>query len=367
MLTRYDGWFAGAFVFLILLLTGMRALWRESEAASNSGKRELAALAGFRKRLILALSLIIVVPGLWMAYNALVFGNALDFANGPYSARGIAERTSPVHFHHPGYHNLWVAGVYFLKSAQLTLANGWWAKLWLVAAAIGALLAIARWRRLALWLLLWLPLPFYVVSIAYGGTPIFMPVWWPHSYYNVRYGLELLPAVSVFAGLALAVALWRLRSTSWSFAVPAAAFVCVAATYAAIWRAQPICLQEAIANSRTRIPFEAELAKHLDRLPPRSTILMYIGDHVGALQRAGIPLRRVIHEGNHGDWEHALARIGLWESAVAAPGRFADYAVGFDDDAVARSARDHHLPSLVVIETTGQPRAVIYQTHPWPR
>jgi len=115
------------------------------------------------------------------------------------------------------------------------------------------------------------------------------------------------------------------------------------------------------------VAFETELAKQLERLPSRSTILMYIGDHVGALQRAGIPLRRVIHEGNHGDWKHALARTGMWEDALAQPGRLADYAVAFDDDPVARSARAHGLPSVVVVETLGQPRAVIYQTHPGSR
>jgi hypothetical protein len=71
----------------------------------------------------------------------------------------------------------------------------------------------------------------------------------------------------------------------------------------------------------------------------------------------------VIHEGNHGDWKHALARSGLWESALADPGGFAEYAVAFDDDAVAQSARQHNLPALVIVETTGQPRAAIYQAH----
>ena len=54
-------------------------------------------------------------------------------------------------------------------------------------------------RHLRPLLLLWVPLPFYTLSVAYSGVPIFMPVWWPFSFYNVRYGLELLPAFAVFA------------------------------------------------------------------------------------------------------------------------------------------------------------------------
>ena len=65
----------------------------------------------------------------------------------------------------------------------------------MVAAIAGLILAIRR--RLALpSLLLWLPLPFYVYSIAYGSVPIFIPQLWPHSYYNSRYGMEMLPALA---------------------------------------------------------------------------------------------------------------------------------------------------------------------------
>jgi len=99
-------------------------------------------------------------------------------------------------------------------------------------AAAGTVFALARARRLAAWLLLWLPLPFYVVSIAYGGVPIFVPEWWPHSYYNVRYGLELLPAVSAFAGIALFMALAWARAARWRIVLPAAIVSVAALSYA---------------------------------------------------------------------------------------------------------------------------------------
>ena len=53
-------------------------------------------------------------------------------------------------------------------------------------------------------LLLWVPLPFYVYSVAYGSVPIFIPQLWPHSYYNSRYGMEMLPALALFACVAAA-------------------------------------------------------------------------------------------------------------------------------------------------------------------
>ena len=50
--------------------------------------------------------------------------------------------------------------------------------------------------------MLWLPLPFYVYSISYGSVPIFIPQLYPHSFYNSRYGMEMLPALALFGGVA---------------------------------------------------------------------------------------------------------------------------------------------------------------------
>ena len=149
-------------------------------------------------------------------------------------------------------------------------------------------------------LFLLVPLPFYALSVAYGGVPIFVPAWWPFTHYNVRYGLQLLPAFAV--ALAMLVHL-AVRSERWR---PRLRLACVLglsalviASYASIWRAGPVCLIEAQVNMRTRNQLEAQLAVWLQKLPSDSTLLMYVGDHVGAVQRAGIPLRRVINEGNH--------------------------------------------------------------------
>ena len=147
-------------------------------------------------------------PVLWLAYNAIVYRNPLEFANGPYSAKAIEQRK-------PGrissrQSRLPTAFSYFLKSAEMNLAAEGLAK---TLDPAGAGRSDRRpspgsGREATLWplLLLWVPLPFYALSVAYSGVPIFMPVWWPFSYYNVRYGLELLPAFAVFA------ALWRFTS-----------------------------------------------------------------------------------------------------------------------------------------------------------
>jgi hypothetical protein len=90
---------------------------------------------------------------------------------------------------------------------------------------------------------------------------------------------------------------------------------------------------------------------------------MYLGDHVGALQSAGINLRQVINEGNHRPWKQPSDPEGLWERALANPKQYADYVVAMDGDPVASHVNKENLSSVVVIHTIGQPAATIYWTH----
>src|SRR5207302_9981837 len=102
-------------------------------------------------------------------------------------------------------------------------------------------------RSLSIWLLLWLPLPFYALSIAYGGVPVFVPTWWPFSYYNLRYGLQLLPAVAVFSAVTFYFLMARFQSRRWKVAFLLAGFAVLASNYALILLAAPVCLTQAIA------------------------------------------------------------------------------------------------------------------------
>jgi len=347
--TRYDGWFAiGAFgggLFLFWLLA--RRSWQPF---------------GFGVVVRFAL-LVAIVPALWLGYNYKLFGNPLEFATGPYSARGIAERTTPKDAPpYPGKDSPKVAAQHFIKAAKLNLAGRdltgeyhrywrrtWQEDLWVVLALAGTLVAISNLPVLWPWLLLWIPVPFYALSIAYGGVPIFMPVWWPWSYYNVRYGLQLLPAAAVFVAVVPVPAGW------WP-AVRRVAFILlvafVAISYWGTWRSGPITRNEAYVNSRARNSLHEQLSGVLREIPDSATLLMYTGEHVGVLQRTGIPLERTINENN---W-------GLWGDALRNPEGHVDYAVAFGNDAVAQSMyANPGFESIAHIEVEGQSPATVYR------
>lgn len=342
--TRYDGWFMGAVIGAMVVVVAIRWFLRTQK---KSRRRALA------KSLIEFLLLNALVPVFWLAYNHRVSGRAMDWANGPYSAKAIAARTTQ---HgappYPGQDHPIAAAQYFLKAAQLNVGNATAGKLMLALTLLGSAVAIWRIRTYKVWLLLWLPLLFYALSIAYGSVPIFIPVWWPFSYYNVRYGLELLPVFAVFPVLLAVFAGKYLRSRRRELAIYALLIAITSASYLSAWSEKPISLREARANSKTRMAMEEALASFLVRIPQGATLLMYQGSHVGALQRAGIPLKQVISEVSHPDWEWGLID----------PAHQADFIIAFQGDPVWTAAHQSRgdLKEVMAISVPGQERCTIY-------
>ena len=344
ILTRYDGWFLA----FVCWLTVLPIAFQRIRSLPDEQRQRI------RKSVFKALLLTALAPTLWLAFNFGSKGNALDFANGPYSAKAIAERTTAKGAApYPGEGDPWTAGVYFEKAAQLNVGESELARYVVMIAGLLSIFFAMRfdWQLPAL---LWSPLVFYALSIAYGSVPIFLPVWWPFSYYNLRYGLELIPAIA--AGFGFAIVLLK-QKWKWRHAPLLGACclgVLVAFSYLEAWRATPICLREVRANGQARLRLDAQLAKILDALPPHATILTYVGSHSGAFEMAGVPFRRTINEGIY----------LVWDSSLQRPAAAADYVIASVDDPVAVAVANHpdSLMPVADIEVPGQPRTTVYRS-----
>jgi hypothetical protein len=336
MLTRYDAWFLAG--VLAVAITAMLMNSRLNRASTRTGLLQCVLVTG-------------VAAALWLGYNYAVYGNALEFANGPYSARAIEHRTrSSAMATYPGENSPRDATLYFLKVSRLNMGQGRAEYLLPVAAFIAfiALLYFSRGRWP--WLLLWSPVPFYAASIAWGSVPLYFPDWYPFSYYNVRYGLQLLPAFAVFAALGCEFLrnFFRLR---W---MVIAASLLLVVSYFSEWRSTPICLREARVNGEARMAFEHQLGDVLRDLPASSILLMNCGAHSGAVQAAGIHFSRIIRETNFREWGQALAH----------PARSADYLIAFPGDEVWLAAqRDQAaLELLERVGKSGSNEAFLYRS-----
>jgi 4-amino-4-deoxy-L-arabinose transferase-like glycosyltransferase len=336
MLVRYDGWFLAA----VIGAGAAVVVWRLRPFAPQLRR-------GFVNLILLTSS----TAALFLLYNHVAFGNALEFANGPYSARAIQARSKTATMpSYPGENSPRDATLQFLKVSRLNLAEGRPEFLLLSTAFVALLASLYFARRYLNWVVLWAPLPFYVLCIAWGSVPVYHPEWWPFSYYNVRYGLQLLPAIAVFAALGFEF-LTNFFPTRY---IVAGAALVIATSYYSVSKTAPICLREAQINGRERIALERQLAGILKSLPPSATLMMNCGAHPASTQMAAIRLRRVLCESSS----------RLWKVALKQPAQSADYIVAFAGDEVARAVHDfpQELETVATIGTPSQPKALIYHS-----
>ena len=345
--TRYDGWIIAFLVWIAMAITlarrgriNTRAFW----------------LAG---------ALLAAAPVAWFAYNAGFFGDWLFFARGPFSAKAIELRTAaPGWPPHPGWHNPWVSLLFFLKVSELDSAAAALGNLLLIVSTFGTLWAcITAHRRAFLWaVLLWIPVPFYAYAVAYGSVPIFIPPWWPHSWYNTRYGMELLPALALGLAFAAQFVLAVVREFKpgraglrWRNVAIAFLAALVGFNFAQMLRQHPLVYIEGTKNSAARHPYDLAIPPVLrSLLSTRSggIILMNTSLYPELVSVTGIPLRQTLNESDK----------QFFAAALAAPAAHASIIVAFDGDDVDRAVKAHPQDLTPVDHFTakGQPSATIY-------
>jgi hypothetical protein len=324
--TRYDGWIMALLAWLTIGIT-------------------LAHRGQLRSRAFwLASVLVAAAPIAWFVYNAAAFGDWLYFARGPYSAKAIEIRTAVPGFPpHPGWHNPWVSLIFYVKAAEMDSAAATWGTTLLVLSLLGAAWAwiTARRRTLAWALLLVLPVPFYAYSIAYGSVPIFLPVWWPHSYYNLRYGIELLPAIALTLGFAAQLCLSAVRQfkpyasqAKWEHYATAALFALIGLNTYEMLRERPLVYVEGTKNIHAHRPYQlaippilrAFLAEH-----PGSVLLMDTSIDPEIVALTGIQFRQTINESD----------LEIYRDALAVPAKHAALVLAYDGDEIDHAVHDH--------------------------
>ena len=341
--TRYDGWImallAWSAVGVVLLRSGKlrsRAFW-------------------------LATILVVAAPVVWFVYNAVVFGDWLDFLRGPYSAHAIELRTATPGAGppHPGWHNLWVALIFYTKCAEMDAAALRLGNVLLVVSVLGTVWAcVTEHKRAFLWaMLLWLPIPFYAYSIAYGSVPIFLPVWWPHSWYNTRYGVEMLPAFALGLGFAASIVLGLAHEFKPGFAryLSIVLFLLIGLNVGWMLREGPPVYVEGTKNIEARRSYEIEIPAALrEQLAsrPGGIVLMDTSVYPQIVAFTGIPLRQTINESDK----------EFYRDAVAAPSQHAALVLAFDGDEVDRAVHAHPegLREVRRFTAPGQPAGTLY-------
>lgn len=294
-LTRYDGWYLLPFAFLFVLLCRRRNWKDRFGQALLFG---LIASAG---------------PLLWFWHNARRYGNAFQFYDGPYSAKGIyLHQIAATGYHYPTAGSLWISAHYYLEAMKLVF--GPWT---LIFAALGFVAWIVdrdlRARRSAALLLL-VPFLFYTQSMAFSSVAIYVPTLPPYTYYNLRYGLEMAPALAVFPGFLIPSRPLRVRGLT-SYAIPAA--LCVILLLQAVGMAWPgvkgvAMAEESVLNTPCRTEAEQAAIRFFKSHYNGEPLLIDAGIWPCLMPSLGIPYRKTLSRSNRPYWREVRFGASRW-------------------------------------------------------
>ena len=295
-LTRYDIWYLLPFAFVYLPFSRPGPWQIRLRQALLFG-----AMAGFG-------------PLLWIAHNTYHYGNPIEFYNGPYSAMAIyAHQIGTTGFRYPTDGSLLLSARYYV--ADLVLVIGLWPLALAILGLIAFLIGRRQQARRSAGLLLLVLLPFYIQAMAHSAVPLYVPTLFPNTYYNLRYGMEMLPGVAILVSYLVPSAPPVMRDVSRSNKIAstvssAILFIlpCQALAMVARGPRELGVAKEGILNSPCRSQTGQAIIRFFHARYDGEPILMAAGKNPCVLPQLDIPIRQTISESNRPQWR--LLRLG---------------------------------------------------------
>jgi hypothetical protein len=263
--------------------------------------------------------IVIVGPIYWFWHNWAIYGNALEFYNGPYSAHGIYKgSTGSYDWVNVSYHNL--KGSFLIASVTTILCltlivfllavSGYLTELFqrfvfkpaerrrfIIDGYLREFIAKRReWSRFLPTFLLVIPFCFFVYSL-YKNEIQVIPLSML-SLYNVRYGLMHLIPAAVFAPAVI----FLLKPKRRNIALAVLALLIFAQYelqfYDGAMRLEIV--QEPLRNNVNSPEWKnkAKLDEYLRTHPPQGLILMESGYLGSSILRGGLQFKNVIYDGD---------------------------------------------------------------------
>jgi len=284
-LVRYDGWFLLGFATAVVaILMFIKRGYRVSEGLSVM----FVTMGGFG-------------IFLWVVWNLVIFGDPLYFILGPFSAHAqqlVMEEAGAL----PTKYNLLLSTQVYLYSVLYNSVT--------TTAILGFLGGIILWfdknikpeLRFAS-IALMSPLFFNIISLFFGFSVIFIQGISGNTWFNVRYGVMLMPTFAIFAGYFIN----RFSNLKW---VVIGTFLFV--TFFAFANSDSVAMDDARVGSSQKNVSEVSgfLAKNTKDKP--GFILISAASHDAIIFSSNLPMKKFIHEGTGKYWESATTTPDRW-------------------------------------------------------
>lgn len=292
-LVRYDGWFLLGFSGLLV----MRHVWIHHDR-TQGWKARWSKMEG--ATILFATLAALGVLG-WFVWNQLIFGDALYFALGPFSARAqqlVMEAAGAL----PTKHN-------FLLSFQVYLYSFLYNTYTYPAllAAIG-LIVLWRDRSISLYtkfgtLALLSPLLFNILALYLGFSVIYVQGISGDTWFNIRYGIMLMPTIAIFIGyLSDRAKAFRL------LLIGSLIFV----LFFSFANEDAVAIDDARVGSSQKNVSEVSGYLREHATTQKGFILISAASHDAIIFSSGLPMKKFIHEGTGAYWELATTGPERW-------------------------------------------------------
>lgn len=286
---RYDGWFLFLICALIITITVFRRKgYKETEGVVIL----FATLAGFG-------------IALWFLWNILIFKDPLYFAFGPFSARAQQQQ-----IYEAG--ELFTRGNLFLSVKAYLYALFY--NSYTFTAILGLFGAVTFWIDKKIkadvritTLALIAPLAFNVLALYLGHSVLFVQGVMGDTWFNVRYGMMLMPSIAIFIGYLVD----KFRDIRWVFV---GLFVLV--TFFAFVNRDAVTIDDALIGSSGKNVAEVSGWLKQNVTNERGFVLISVASHDAIIFSSGLPMKRFIHEGTGDYWKLATGNPKEWATWI---------------------------------------------------
>src|SRR3990167_5559670 len=295
-LVRYDGW------FLFLFSAGL--VFLQALTNSNFSNIKKSLVLNYKKSegtFILYSSLAALGIFLWFLWNLLIFKDPFYFAFGPYSAH--AQQTQL-----EGAGELITKGNLILSTQHYLYALIYNSNIYVTI--------LGLFGAVTLWLdnktkssvkfassALTVPLIFNIVALYLGHSVLFIQGLSGNTWFNVRYGVMLLPSLAIFAGF-LVHKLKVLR--------PALIGIFLFTAFIQFQSADAVTIDDARVGSSQKNVTEVSGWLAQNAKDKEGFVLISAASHDAIIFSSGLPMSKFIHEGTGKYWESATTNPERW-------------------------------------------------------
>ncbi len=284
-LVRYDGW------FLLLVIAGILVLL-------NFKKGNFKKIEGI---LVLFGTLAFAGVFAWFLWNFLIFKDPLYFAFGPFSAHAQQDQLNS-------------AGVLLTKGNLLLSIKIYIYALFynsysfnVILALIGSIYlfvtkSLTLRVKIAV-LALFAPLAFNVLALYLGHSVLFIQGISGNTWFNVRYGIMLMPSIAIF------IAYLADKARDFRYVIIGLALLtCVIG----LVNFDAVTIDDATVGSSQKNVSEVSGYLKNNAADKEGFVLISAASHDAIIFSSGMPMKRFIHEGTGAYWTAATTSPDRW-------------------------------------------------------